>query len=166
MVVYYDSVKGCEDEIFLAATNKGLCFVSNNYEEMVQWLAKRSFYEIEYSPEKLQSYTEVFTEYFQGIPVDFSTISLDIVGTEFQQNVWKELMKIEFGQYCTYSDIAQAIGKPTAVRAVASAIGKNPILLVIPCHRVIGKNGKLTGFRSGIPLKEKLLNLEGINFNM
>lgn len=165
MVVYYDSVKGCEDEIFLAATNKGLCFVSNDYEEMVQWLAKRSFYEIEHAPEKLQSYTKIFTEYFQGIPVDFTPITLDIVGTEFQQNVWKELLKIGYGQCCSYSDIAQAIGKPTAVRAVASAIGKNPILLVIPCHRVIGKNGKLTGFRSGIPLKEKLLDLEGITFN-
>lgn len=164
MVVYYDSLVACDDEIFLAATDEGLCFVSNDYDEMVQWLGKRALTDIVYSPEKMKEYSQIFTTYFEGGVVDFTKFDIDIIGTEFQQDVWRELRKIDYGQLRTYSDIAEAVGRPTAVRAVASAIGKNPLLVVIPCHRVIGKNGKLTGFRSGIPLKIQLLKIENISF--
>lgn len=160
IAVYYDSIIGCDEKIYLAATEKGLCFVSNDYDEMVIWLAKRDFTSIIHEPVKMKLYVEEFTKYFQGLPIDFTTLPLDIVGTEFQQKVWEALRQIRYGEVCNYSDVANAIHKPTAVRAVASAIGKNPILVMIPCHRVIGKNGKLTGFRSGLALKEKLLHLE------
>ena len=83
-------------------------------------------------------------------------------GTEFQQAVWKEMQKIPKGETKTYSEIAEAIGKPKAVRAVGSACGANPIPLWIPCHRVVAKNG-LGGFGSGLPWKKLLLTLEGWN---
>lgn len=92
-----------------------------------------------------------------------NTLSLKFLwGTPFQQKVWQTLhiLKVDKKLF-TYSELAQAIGKPKAVRAVAQALGKNPILYVIPCHRVIGKNGTLTGFRCGIENKRKLLSLDG-----
>lgn len=81
-------------------------------------------------------------------------------GTVFELAVWQALQKIPYGQTRCYSDIAAAIGRPTAVRAVGRAIGKNPILLFIPCHRVLGKDGSLTGFSAGLDLKRFLLKLE------
>ena len=81
-------------------------------------------------------------------------------GTEFQKKVWAELLKIPYGKTKSYQEIAEAIGKPSAQRAVGSACNKNPILLIIPCHRVVSKTGKLTGFACGIDRKEQLLKLE------
>lgn len=82
-------------------------------------------------------------------------------GTDFQKKVWAELLKIPYGEISTYSQIAQNIGAPKAVQAVGSANGKNPICLVIPCHRVIAKSGELSGYVAGADVKEALLNLEG-----
>ena len=90
--------------------------------------------------------------------------NLYLKGTEFQLKVWKELQNIPYGETRTYKEIAQAIGKPKAIRAVASAIGKNPIMIIIPCHRVIGSDGKLHGYAYGLDLKKKLLNIENSNF--
>lgn len=87
---------------------------------------------------------------------------LDIIGTDFQKSVLKELIKIPYGKTKTYKDIAKKINNPRAVRAVGSAIGKNPFFIVIPCHRVIGSDGKLTGFAYGLDIKRKLLEIEGI----
>lgn len=81
-------------------------------------------------------------------------------GTAFQQSVWAELQKIPYGKTKTYQDLASAIGKPKAARAVGMALNRNPLPLIIPCHRVIGKNGSMTGFAWGIPVKEWLLRLE------
>src|SRR6056297_4265802 len=81
-------------------------------------------------------------------------------GTDFQKNVWRALLTIPYGACCSYSDVAKQIGLPTAVRAVANAIGANPLLMVIPCHRVIRKNGELGGFSAGLDLKKRLLELE------
>ena len=86
--------------------------------------------------------------------------SLEIRGTEFQKNVWEELIKIPYGETRTYKEIAEKINNPKALRAVGSAIGKNPFFIVIPCHRVIRNDGKLGGFAYGISVKEKLLDLE------
>lgn len=82
------------------------------------------------------------------------------LGTEFQQIVWRELRQIPFGETRSYSQIAAAIGRPRAVRAVGAANGQNPIAIVIPCHRVIGKSGTLTGYAGGLELKSRLLRLE------
>lgn len=100
-------------------------------------------------------------EYFVHIRTEFST-PLDPSGTPFQQQVWEVLRRIPYGQIWSYSQVAAALGRPTAVRAAAQAIGRNPCLILIPCHRVLGKDGSLTGFSAGLPLKEFLLQLEGI----
>ena len=81
-------------------------------------------------------------------------------GTDFQRAVWRALLKIPYGQTRSYQQIAHALGKPAAVRAVANAIGKNPVWILIPCHRVIGKGGALTGYAGGLPMKKALLELE------
>lgn len=83
-------------------------------------------------------------------------------GTPFQKRVWNELSTIGFGETRTYQQIADAIGSPTAVRAVASAIGRNPLSIIVPCHRVLGSTGKLSGFAGGIESKRMLLQLEGV----
>ena len=98
-------------------------------------------------------------EWFAGERQTFA-LPLAPEGTEFQKIVWKQLQKIPYGETCSYSDLAQAINKPTASRAVGAANGKNPIALIIPCHRVIGANGTLTGYAYGVELKQKLLALE------
>ena len=91
------------------------------------------------------------------------TFRLAPEGTEFQRSVWAALQKIPLGTLCSYLDVAKMIGKPQSVRAVANAIGANPICVFIPCHRVIKSDGTLGGFSSGISLKKKLLLEEGIN---
>ncbi|WP_242209685.1 MULTISPECIES: methylated-DNA--[protein]-cysteine S-methyltransferase [unclassified Pseudomonas] len=99
-------------------------------------------------------------EYFSGIRDRFD-LELDFVGTDFQKKVWAALLTIPFGETRTYSQIAEQIGNPSAVRAVGAANGRNPISIVAPCHRVIGASGKLTGFAGGLEAKERLLTLEG-----
>lgn len=98
-------------------------------------------------------------EYFAGQRQRFD-LPLEPAGTEFQKNVWRALTTIKYGQTCSYSDIAQIIKKPTAMRAVGSANGKNPLTIVVPCHRIIGANGGLTGYASGLERKAWLLNHE------
>lgn len=98
-------------------------------------------------------------EYFLGVRSCFN-IPLAFFGTEFQKRVWSELLTIPFGRTMTYSEVAERIGKPRAVRAVANAIGANPLSIFVPCHRVTGKNRSLTGYRGGIAAKAQLLNLE------
>ncbi|WP_444921442.1 methylated-DNA--[protein]-cysteine S-methyltransferase [Microbulbifer sp. CnH-101-G] len=85
-------------------------------------------------------------------------------GTEFQRCVWEALLKIPFGETRSYSEQARSLGQPRAIRAVARANGANPIAVVIPCHRVIGANGSLTGYAGGLSLKARLLTLEGAHF--
>ena len=88
-------------------------------------------------------------------------MKLDISGTAFQESVWEALEQIPYGQTRNYTQIAEEINKPKAVRAVGSAIGKNPVLMVIPCHRVVTKTGKIGQYRGGVVMKESLLSLEG-----
>lgn len=97
--------------------------------------------------------------YFAG---ELESFDLDLApeGTPFQQKVWSELLKIPYGETISYGELARRIGNPSASRAVGLANGSNPIPIIIPCHRVIGSNGKLTGYGGGLPIKEKLLALE------
>jgi O-6-methylguanine DNA methyltransferase len=99
-------------------------------------------------------------EYFNGVRKEFD-IPFIVNGNEFQKAVCDSLMKIPYGETTTYKAIAADIGKPTAIRAVATAIGKNPISVIIPCHRVIGSDGNMRGYAGGIPFKEFLLETEG-----
>ena len=98
-------------------------------------------------------------EYFAGKRNAFS-ISLDMRGTAFQKDVWSALQTIPFGETLSYGEIARQLGRPAASRAVGAANGRNPVSIVVPCHRVIGSTGKLTGFAGGLKVKAHLLNLE------
>jgi methylated-DNA-[protein]-cysteine S-methyltransferase len=98
-------------------------------------------------------------EYFAGDRADFD-LPLAPEGTEFQRTVWRNLQDIPYGETISYGELAKRVGNPKASRAVGAANGQNPIPIVIPCHRVIGANGKLTGFGGGLPTKEALLALE------
>lgn len=104
-----------------------------------------------------------FEEFFQKNPKKFPWEWLDLHGTPFQKKVWRALWNIPFGKTRSYKDIAQTIKNPKAVRAVGGANGKNPVPIIIPCHRVISADGSLGGFSCGLPLKRKLLKHEGIN---
>jgi len=98
-------------------------------------------------------------EYLEGKRRTFD-VPLDLRGTPFQQAVWNQLLRIPYGETRSYSEVAASIGRPTALRAVGRAVGANPVSIVIPCHRVIGKDGSLVGYGGGLPLKERLLALE------
>lgn len=110
------------------------------------------------SPLALMAYTQL-TEYFEGKRKEF-TLPLAPEGTEFRKKVWKALCDIPYGETRSYGDIAKAVGNPKASRAVGGANNKNPIIIVIPCHRVIGADGSLTGYACGIEIKKRLLELE------
>lgn len=103
---------------------------------------------------------EQLFEYFAGERTTFD-LPLNPVGTPFQQQVWNMLANIPFGETWTYSGVAQRIGAPSAVRAVGAANGRNPLPIILPCHRVIGADGSLTGFGGGLPVKQFLLEHEG-----
>jgi methylated-DNA-[protein]-cysteine S-methyltransferase len=98
--------------------------------------------------------------YFAGRLRKFR-LPLDLPGTDFQHQVWRQLQEIPYGETRSYGQIAAAIGRPQAVRAVGAANGSNPAPIVVPCHRVIGAGGRLTGYGGGLPLKKRLLELEG-----
>lgn len=98
-------------------------------------------------------------EYYDGLRREFD-LPLDLQGTPFQLKVWNELLKIPYGQTRTYKQIAQAIGSPKAYRAVGNANNQNKIMVVVPCHRVIGSNGQMVGYAGGIEMKEMLLAIE------
>jgi methylated-DNA-[protein]-cysteine S-methyltransferase len=99
-------------------------------------------------------------EYFAGTRKIFD-VPLDVEGTDFQEKVWVELKKIPYGKTRSYKEIAKKLGDVNKIRAVGKANGQNPVAIVIPCHRVIGADGKLTGYAGGLDIKEKLLHLEG-----
>lgn len=109
----------------------------------------------------LEKEVSAIKRYFQGERTDFSEIPVSfIIGTEKEKMVWKELSKIPYGTTVTYSYIAERIGIPGASRFVGNAVGKNPLPIIIPCHRVIRKNGSLGGFSAGLHIKKYLLDLE------
>lgn len=152
--------------IYLAATERGLCHITFPHESFdylrnavekripnAQWAR---------SDERLREFGEQLKQYLDGERTTF-TLPVDYRGTEFQNEVWRALVRIPYGEVRSYSDIAREIGRDKAVRAVGAANGANPVPIVVPCHRVIGKNNTLTGFRGGLAIKETLLRLEGVD---
>ncbi|WP_338787032.1 methylated-DNA--[protein]-cysteine S-methyltransferase [Metabacillus sp. FJAT-53654] len=161
--IYWTLLHHKDWKIYLAATSKGLCYVGSQnmpVDELIVW-AEKHFpgRRLTQDHERLKPYVNELIEYFEGERKSF-TVPFDYHGTEFQMAVWKALCEIPYGATIVYSDIANTINKPAAVRAVGAAIGANPVLISIPCHRVVGKNGKLTGYRGGLEMKTKLLELE------
>ena len=116
----------------------------------------------QFDPENFKEALVQLEAYFKGDRTTFD-LEMTIQGTAFQKKVWQELVKIPYGETISYGELARRIGNPKASRAVGMANGKNPIPIIIPCHRVIGKNGSLTGFGGGIDVKKKLLELEKTN---
>ena len=120
---------------------------------------KLSEIEIEDTPDTLLRCKKQLLNYFDGTLKEFS-LSLDPEGTSFQKKVWAQLMSMGYGKTCSYSDQARALGDLNAIRAVAGANAKNPIAIIIPCHRIVGADGKLTGYAGGLWRKKWLLEHE------
>ena len=141
---------------------KGLGIIKISYEEKITKIELvDSINGINEKSKITDKLIEELEEYLKGVRKDFTIYGLTCLkGTDFQKRVWQELLNIPYGQTKTYKEIAKAIGNEKAVRAVATAIGKNPLMIIIPCHRVIGSDGKLRGYAYGVGVKEKLLSLE------
>jgi O-6-methylguanine DNA methyltransferase len=160
--VVVSSVHSPWGEIWLASTAKGLCgiLLRGGREALEVRVRSRTglstFHE---DPKAHAAATEQIEQYFRGERKQFQ-LPLDLRGTSFQQQVWKALQQIPYGETRSYGEIAVAVGNLRAVRAVGQANGRNPVPLIVPCHRVIRSNGKLGGFGGGLDLKETLLALE------
>ena len=156
-IVHFWRMESLIGPLLIAATQRGLCNLQFRGEMPKQrknevWIESR---------EELRPYQEEIEAYFRGQLHDF-TFPLDLQGTEFQKNCWEALCRIPYGETCSYAEIAKSVGRPTAYRAVGQANHNNPIAIVVPCHRVVGANGTLTGYGGGLNVKEKLLRLEGV----
>lgn len=157
--------------LMVAGSSRGLLYVamSGDAESLAQDFSRRFGKKglqlgarlTDSSVSKLFHWTQQILEYLAGKLRDWS-LPIDMQGTPFQQEVWEALRQIPYGETRTYAQLARNIGKPAAVRAVANACGANPLAIVIPCHRVIGSDGQLTGFRWGIERKAALLQLERV----
>jgi len=162
-VVYYCDYKSPLGTLYIAATEKGVCkiaFPGRCEKDFIPWMNNHfSICERNINPVLHQAITQL-DEYFQGQRKVFE-VPLDLIGTDFQKKVWEELIHIPYGTVVTYRYIAERIGNPKASRAVGGANNKNPVPIIIPCHRVIGRNGSLVGYAAGLEIKERLLKLEG-----
>ena len=155
--IYTTTIDSPPGRIILAATEQGLCGI---YFEGQKHMPDHSTW-VEDAPR----FTEVTTQlqaYFRGERRTFDLTFFPVHGTAFQRAVWQALQAIGAGQTCTYGALAKQLGKPAAVRAVGAAVGRNPLCIVIPCHRVIGHNGSLTGYAGGLERKQWLLRHEGV----
>lgn len=150
--MYFTKYKINSYELFLTASDDYLLSV-----EFIQ--TKNTFNMICTQNSVLSMAIQQLDEYFSGSRQTFY-LPLQLHGTAFQQHVWHELINIPYGNTSTYKDLAERIGKPKAFRAVGNACNKNPFPIIIPCHRVIGSSGSMTGYAGGIELKKFLLNLE------
>ncbi|MFC5450933.1 methylated-DNA--[protein]-cysteine S-methyltransferase [Paenibacillus aestuarii] len=170
--LYWTIMQADNWHLLIAATDQGLCFLQfliqppSRYTEdeawtdLVKW-ARIHAPKLEWvsQTEPLQPYMEQVAQFLRGERGAF-TVPLDLRGTPFQRRVWEALLQIPHGHTRNYSEVAASLEQSLAVRAVGTAIGANPVLIVVPCHRVLGKNGALTGYRGGLPNKESLLLLE------
>ena len=137
------------------------CRASNRFARTHAHLREeKKGFEFEDSPRRMQPYISELEEYFAGKRREF-TFPLDLRGTDFQLACWRALLAIPYGETRSYADIARAVGKPNAFRAVGMANNRNPIAIVVPCHRVIASDGTLCGYGGGLDVKRKLLELEG-----
>jgi methylated-DNA-[protein]-cysteine S-methyltransferase len=148
--------------LLLAATEAGICGIY--FEEHKHFKGKDVWQQPaaqSAAAKHLASAAKQLDEYFSGQRIEFD-VSLDLSGTEFQRGVWKALNAIPFGKSISYAQHAQKLGNPKALRAVGAAIGKNPVSIIVPCHRVIGSSGEVTGYAGGLERKRFLLRLEGL----
>ena len=157
MSLAYKTIESPIGQLKLVASDKGLVAIlwENDSPRRVRL---SDLQENDEHPVLLETQRQL-TEYFAGRRKTFS-VALDMRGTPFQKNVWEALLAIPFGETRSYGQLARQLGNPRATRAVGAANGRNPISIIVPCHRVIGSTGKLTGFAGGLETKAHLLNLE------
>ncbi|UPM56248.1 methylated-DNA--[protein]-cysteine S-methyltransferase [Gottfriedia acidiceleris] len=164
--LYWTLIEYKDWKIHIAATVKGLCFVGSQCGTIQELLLFKDKYfpRIEMIEDEiiLEAYKKEIIEFLEGERTNFKS-RLDFRGTAFQNSVWNALCSIGYGETKTYSDIASYLNKPKSIRAVGRAIGANPLLIIIPCHRVLGKDGSLTGYRGGLEMKKSLLKIETRN---
>lgn len=159
-MIYYNTFDSIIGKLFIAYSNLGLCKISiNDEKEFFEWIYQFYRNEKNIKDSSKTKVIEQLRQYFNRELKYFNCIC-DLKGTEFQKKVWLELTKIPYGKTKSYKEIAIAIGNKEACRAIGIACNKNPIPIIIPCHRVIGSNGKLIGYAHGIEIKKKLLDLE------
>lgn len=145
-------IDSCIGRLFLRADERGICEIRLQKEaEIVEGST---------DSELLDEAQRQLCAYFAGEKNSFD-LPLSVRGTSFEQQVWQQLKQIPYGETRTYAQIAGQIGRPKAARAVGMACGRNPVLIVVPCHRIVGSTGKLTGFAAGMEAKRILLELEG-----
>ncbi len=157
-MIYYTCFESPFCDLTLAGTPKGVTrLFLHSGQEQTPFQRPSTWQE---NSHVLINFVQQLQEYFGGNRQEF-TIPIVLEGTDFQKKVWQELQKIPYGEVRSYKDIARAIGNEKAARAVGVANNKNPIPIIIPCHRVIGSNGSLTGFAHGVVLKRRLLAHEG-----
>jgi O-6-methylguanine DNA methyltransferase len=163
--LHWSSVPGPRGSCVVMSTAAGICWLGTPGTPPgagLSWVRGKLAFEHaiqDVSIEPLRLAIDELGRYFAGERVQF-TCPLDLRGTPFQLLVWNALTRIPYGETCSYTEIAREIGHPRAVRAVGAANGANPIAIVVPCHRVIGSNGSLTGYGGGLPTKAWLLALE------
>ncbi|MFC6295533.1 methylated-DNA--[protein]-cysteine S-methyltransferase [Lactiplantibacillus daoliensis] len=149
-----------QQTFWLGSTTKGLAFVGSANGPDDEW---QQFYpdaNTHFDDTANQMTAQALTTYLNGQKTEFD-LPLDLThGTTFQQQVWGGLRQIPYSQTWTYTTLAERLNRPTATRAIASAVGRNPILIIVPCHRVIRKDGQLGGYRGGLAMKRQLLRLE------
>ena len=153
--MYYTKLESPLGPLLLAANNYGLRFLS--FAASNRAVVPRPDWTHEKTP--FRETIRQLQAYFHGELKEFD-LALDLEGSEFQLRVWQSLRAIPFGKTISYGELAQRIGEPKAARAVGLANGANPIPIIVPCHRVIGSNGYLTGYGGGLSIKEKLLSFE------
>lgn len=154
--ISYSIIKSPVDELLLVANRSALIgMYFEGYPIAKHWTRDPNHPILEGAAAQLK-------EYFAGKRKTFS-LPIHFDGTDFQNAVWSNIAKIPYGETITYSDLARQAGSPDAVRAAGASTGRNPISIIVPCHRVMGKNGSLTGFGGGLPRKRYLLNLENAN---
>jgi AraC family transcriptional regulator, regulatory protein of adaptative response / methylated-DNA-[protein]-cysteine methyltransferase len=162
-LIAYSVIDSSLGKLLVAATEKGICAVrlADTEEELVGTLEQEfSNADLRRDDKQLANYLKAILDNLEG-KLPHLDLPIDVKATAFQKRVWQELQKIPYGETRSYSEVAKAIGQPSAVRAVATACASNSVGVVIPCHRVIGANGSLSGYRWGIERKRELLKREG-----
>ncbi|AHI52553.1 methylated-DNA--[protein]-cysteine S-methyltransferase [Spiroplasma culicicola] len=160
--IYYQKLKINDFNLIVGVNEDKICYLGLNNDEIYSWFDQNKFELIEDETKIDKKHLDLIENYFNKKKLNLEINDFNHFGTKFRQQVWNEMLKLDYGEYITYQQLAQRINQPTAIRAVATAVAQNPILLLIPCHRIISKNGEVK-FRSGKEIKIKLQKFESNN---
>lgn len=160
-IIFYTSVDSPIGDVFIASTSKGVCAVTLAVSKETFISEIKEYGTPQRNDKRFDEIKKELKDYFNGKKVNFDKLDLDLLsGTEFQKKIWRKLIEIPYGETRSYKWLAEEAGSPKACRAAGSANGKNPIPLIIPCHRVINSDGSLGGYTGGVWIKEWLLTME------